>query len=269
MASHEIEGTGSPARMQRSSATNAPVRAPQGEPLDQRLPALIERRPQGLLLHGRISQLQRLVGNRTTGQVLSNALQRLLIQRSPWTGQTTAVGGLSQQLQQGLLLARGNPNALAVKPGWLLARCQEEILVEFNSNQATYRAEIGKKWDDTAGLQGKFTRDAWINQRLPLQRDMMLKGAGNRVKQRTGEQQGVAVDDQFKWNATFNNLDGDLPGVKGAGGYGEYYAEPAPGDTVQAGFWGRNRILHCTLVGPHQDSWWATADHYTTFVKVV
>ena len=74
---------------------------------------------------------------------------------------------------------------------------------------------------------------------------------------------------EFKWNAVFNNLDGDLPGVKGAGGYGEYYAEPGPGDLIQDGFWGRNRVLHCSQAGPYQNSWWATADHYTTFTKVV
>ncbi len=270
MASHEIEGTVRKARTLRGSAAKAPVGAPLLEPhVDQHLPSLIERGAQGLLMHGRISRLQRLVGNRATGQVLTNSLQRLLIQRSPWIDKTTAAAGLNQQLQQGLALAQGNPNALAAKPAWLLARVQQEITEEFNSDVATYTADIGQKWDDTPGLQGRFTRKAWIDQRLPQQKDMMLKGAAVRVKQRTGEQPGVAVDDQFKWNAVFNNLDGDLPGVKGAGGYGEYYAEPDPGDPVQAGFWGQNRVLHCTQAGPHQDSWWATADHYTTFAKVV
>jgi len=270
MASHEIERPVRKARTLRTSAAQSPEGAPQLEPhVDQHLSSLIERGAHGLLLHGPISRLQRLVGNRTTGQVLSNSLQRLLIQRTPWAGETTAAGGLNQQLQQGLALAQANPNALPAKPAWLLVRVQAEITEEFNNNRATYTADIGKKWDDTPGLQGKFTRAAWIDQRLPLQQDMMLKGAPVRVKQRTGEQPGVPVADQFKWNAVFNNLDGDLPGVKGAGGYGEYYAEPGPGDLIQDGFWGRNRVLHCSQAGPHQNSWWATGDHYTTFTKVV
>lgn len=39
----------------------------------------------------------------------------------------------------------------------------------------------------------------------------------------------------MKWGAAFNNDDGDLPGVAGAGGYREYYVEKAPADATYHG----------------------------------
>ncbi|MDA1010343.1 MAG: hypothetical protein O2888_02580 [Chloroflexi bacterium] len=67
---------------------------------------------------------------------------------------------------------------------------------------------------------------------------------------------------ELKWKAAFNNSDGFLPGDRGAGGYGEYYAEPAPSDAPSSGFWGQNRVLQGA------GAWWVTADHYKNFVKV-
>ena len=55
-----------------------------------------------------------------------------------------------------------------------------------------------------------------------------------------------------------------MPGITGAGGYKEYYAEKSAG---QKGFWGENRIVKqlndptSFAVGGY---WWATSDHYTT-----
>ena len=75
-------------------------------------------------------------------------------------------------------------------------------------------------------------------------------------------------DGSFKWAETFNNSDGDLPGVAGAGGYHEYYAERDPADT-SPGFWGRNRVLHNITTGnPHAGTWFVTNDHYTNFKKI-
>ena len=74
-----------------------------------------------------------------------------------------------------------------------------------------------------------------------------------------------------QWGATHANNGGLLPGVVGAGGYKEYYAEPEP-DAV--GYWnasaanrlqplGKNRILKQTNASAAY--WWASSDHYTTY----
>ena len=71
-----------------------------------------------------------------------------------------------------------------------------------------------------------------------------------------------------QWGAAHKNLGGLLPGVTGAGGYMEYYAEPSPDaatywETNQKQPLGKNRILKQTnVVGTTY--WWASADHYNT-----
>lgn len=67
---------------------------------------------------------------------------------------------------------------------------------------------------------------------------------------------------QNKWGSTYYNEDGSLPGVKGAGGYQEFYAQPTTGPCV--GIWGSNRILRQTN-DPTGTYYWSTNNHYTTF----
>ncbi len=68
-----------------------------------------------------------------------------------------------------------------------------------------------------------------------------------------------------KFGSTFFNDDGSLPGVRGAGGYKEYYAEPSAGACV--GVWGSNRILKQTN-DPTGTYYWATSNHYKTFTYI-
>jgi len=70
----------------------------------------------------------------------------------------------------------------------------------------------------------------------------------------------------FKWSRTFANNAGGLPGVAGAGGYNEYYAQPSAGYTGDD-VWGQNRVLRQTN-DPDGTFWWTTADHYTTYKYV-
>lgn len=74
---------------------------------------------------------------------------------------------------------------------------------------------------------------------------------------------------QHSWGSTHNNNSGLLPGVKGAGGYVEYYARPA---TDLAAYWqahqkqplGKNRIIKQVNVSG-KTYWWASPDHYNSY----
>jgi hypothetical protein len=72
------------------------------------------------------------------------------------------------------------------------------------------------------------------------------------------------------WAHGHNNNEGNKPGVAGAGGYKEYYAEPDPDaatwwDTDKGTFpLGKNRILQQTNSSDGLKYWWASTDHYTT-----
>lgn len=68
-----------------------------------------------------------------------------------------------------------------------------------------------------------------------------------------------------KWGSTYFNEDGQLPGIRGAGGYREYYAQPTTGPCV--GDWGSNRVL-MQVNDPTDTYWWVTNDHYHTFTYV-
>jgi len=80
---------------------------------------------------------------------------------------------------------------------------------------------------------------------------------------------GHAGQYQARWARRFNNHDGRLPGVRSAGGYNEYYAQPTVGWVPAAGQvpWGSNRVLRQTN-DPTGTYWWVTNDHYNTFTYV-
>jgi hypothetical protein len=68
------------------------------------------------------------------------------------------------------------------------------------------------------------------------------------------------------WGLVHNNAEGHLPGVVGAGGYKEYYCEPAGGAAANYAAdsdhpFGKNRVLLQTNAAGSA-YWWATDDHY-------
>jgi hypothetical protein len=70
---------------------------------------------------------------------------------------------------------------------------------------------------------------------------------------------------QHKWGKPYNNNDGNLPGVVGAGGYNEYYAQP---DSSSSDIFGKNRILRQTNDPDGLTYWWATSDHYVSVAHI-
>lgn len=240
--------------------------------------------PTSLTTHS-ILRYQSLLGNQGIQRLLARkALTKkqmsaapTSIQRVQWTtGDTIQASALSGELSAGLLLAQGNPSSLSPYPLWLTTRVQQQIEEEVTANKSIYESEAKKKWDSTEGIRnawsGKGGETAFIAD-FVSKKNAILRNSGSvnqRVKQRTGQQTGVNVDDQFKWNVDFQNKDGDLPGIKGAGGYKEYYAEPDSSDLVSAGFWGQNRVLHNITSGEtHSGKWWVTSDHYKNYKLVV
>jgi hypothetical protein len=59
-----------------------------------------------------------------------------------------------------------------------------------------------------------------------------------------------------RWNDYHGNNGGDLPGIRGAGGYTEFYVRKVPGDT--SGFWGARRLVRHTATG----RWYFSRTHY-------
>lgn len=182
--------------------------------------------------------------------------------RVPWTvTDTIAEAALSPQLQAALTLARANPDTLPALPAYVMPNA--EVGMEWakwrDDEYADFLLKAQPGWDklpDVAqkrlGSIGAYSKGAW-DKKLPGIR----QGFESRVKS------------EFKWNAEFNNTDGDLPGTAGGGGYREYYAEPSAGYVAPGYTWGRNRILHkVDAVGGHLDSWWVTDDHYVNFKLV-
>ncbi len=70
---------------------------------------------------------------------------------------------------------------------------------------------------------------------------------------------------KHKWGRPYNNNDGNLPGVAGAGGYNEYYAQP---DSAATEIFGKNRILRQTNDPDGKTYWWASSDHYTNVAHI-
>jgi hypothetical protein len=216
---------------------------------------------------GSEAPLQRVPANRALpGRLEQSAYLDSVVQRVQWTNQTTARAGLSAQLGAGIDLARANQTGLAQKPAWILSRVQDDIQEKWNVNgRAAKQTEFEAKWDTKPEIQVSNPNKAvWVAAQVAKALTARLAGAASQVKQRVGEQPGVPVADQFKWNVDFNNSDGFLPDLAGAGGYKEYYAEPNPADPPSGGFWGQNRVLR----GVNDGTWWVTADHYENFTKV-
>jgi hypothetical protein len=59
-----------------------------------------------------------------------------------------------------------------------------------------------------------------------------------------------------RWNDYHGNNAGDLPGIRGAGGYTEFYVRKITGDT--SGFWGARRLVRHTATG----RWYFSRTHY-------
>jgi ribonuclease len=229
----------------RPSASTAPPRAA-APPLAQHLHAL-----------------QRAIGNRAVARIVSpRTPARRSVARVPWTpADTIAAAALSPQLAAALALARANPDALPNLPAYVMPNA--EVGMEWtrwrDDEYADFLQKAKPGWDklpavaqSKLGNIGAYSQAAWTK-KLPSVR----QGFESRVQS------------EFKWNATFNNTNGDLPGTAGAGGYREYYAEPNAGYVSPGYTWGRNRILHkVDAVGGHLDSWWVTDDHYVNFKLV-
>ena len=173
-----------------------------------------------------------------------------------------AAGSLNAELQAGLALAHANPvNKPHPLPAWVRTRVEtaenyhQQIIDETNRLNAVNR----NKYDTTPGISNAHAnRDVWVTAQTAKAMPKFQNGLNLSIDN--------IVNRDFKWNEDYENRDGKIPGVKGAGGYREYYAEPAPG---ASGTWGRNRILRkTTAIGGHANSWWATSDHYGFLYKI-
>jgi len=223
-------------------------------------PALIPDVAQQPLIAPRSSQ--------RTAQATRAIMPRLLpgrsvpvIQRVKWVGAEIGKALLSQQLRNALDLAIAHPDDTPPLPDWVKTRLIEEdnrqILVEHGPKATKLADEAWGKIPSQG--QSKLVKGTFISEKISKYMDMVRAGQENRVRMLLEN-----LDGGYKWNVVFKNTDGDLPGVAGAGGYREYYAEPSPSDPPSAGFWGQNRILRSLSDG----SWWATSDHYTNYIKV-
>ncbi|GAC1371090.1 MAG: hypothetical protein NVSMB32_15340 [Actinomycetota bacterium] len=196
-----------------------------------------------------------------------------------WPGTAVKASSLSTQLQEGLTLAQSAPatqppdQPLCLRSR--LLRDDEDRIVVPKKGEAAAGADTA--WGKLAeGAKARLVEATWKAEKADKLIHAVVAGQDSRIAAAFRQRLlGVAPDGKvmaagaFEWAASFMNSDGDLPGVKGAGGYHEYYAEPDPGDPPSAGFWGQNRILHNHTSGAdHSGSWWVTHDHYTNFVKV-
>jgi hypothetical protein len=177
-----------------------------------------------------------------------------------------STASLSPQLRLGLTEAQASPAAKpAPLPHWV--EHAVKIAIDYNGQVARKQTQLdvdnGARWDGIAAIQiHNPVKAAWV----------AAQGTKAMTAFRNGLDLSVqhTINSDFKWNENFGNSDGKLPGVKGAGGYKEYYAPPTPGTTGgENGTWGKNRILRKTsAVGGYANSWWATKDHYNYFYKV-
>jgi guanyl-specific ribonuclease Sa len=77
-----------------------------------------------------------------------------------------------------------------------------------------------------------------------------------------GEAPALTHPTGAKFGDTFNNDQGRLPGVRGAGGYKEYYVEKNP-DSAE--YHGKRRIVVSDATG----FVYLTLDHYDTFQRII
>lgn len=193
------------------------------------------------------------------------------IQRVAWTAaDTTAAGALAAHLAAGYAAAVASPGAKPAAPAWTANRAQDADPWVHATEQANADAAAAAAWlripaAGQTAILNKQTQAAWEAQKATV-----LYNAKHASKIAQWPITGTAKwNNEAKWGTAFGNDQGFLPGVAGAGGYGEYYCEPS-GLIAAEGFWGRNRVLHETTgAGPHANAWFATSDHYDNFTKIV
>ncbi|MEH2027375.1 eCIS core domain-containing protein [Nostoc sp.] len=202
----------------------------------------------------------------TGNSQISSLAQPGCLQMVPWnSANTTAVGGLSSSLNAGYALATASPNARPAVPPWVTNR----VAADNPWNDSTERAESDKTALDAWNRLPKSAQDK-IPDEITWKMNRSDKDYNNRMTVHHNQWPITAAAKWLtaSWNAPWNNNDSDLPGLAGAGGYAEYYAEPT-GAIAAEGFWGRNRIVRDTTgAGPHANHWWATSDHYNNFTRV-
>ena len=196
-----------------------------------------------------------------------------VLQRTPWKADGTddrTKAALSAELRNGVEAAVASPAAVpdTVKT-WVKERVKEDL------DYDTKLANIDSEAEASAEA-------AWLKAREAMMKGKELKNEPaiksdfvSRTKAANVPKLTKKLDDtvhakmrdqaltELKWRAAFQNTDGDLPGVAGAGGYDEYYAKPDPADAVAGGFWGQNRVLHAA-----GGTWYVTADHYEHYLRV-
>lgn len=193
--------------------------------------------------------------------VLQKQEDDLIVDVLSWN--TVPASSLSLELQEGLAHARGSadakPNPL---PAWVRATVESATgyEAEIVAERARLTAINKQQYDAKPAISSNNPdKEDWVTKQVDKAMAKFVNGLNLSVQS--------TIDLGFKWNEDYANRDGKLPGIKGAGGYKEYYAPPAPG---AIGTWGKNRILHkINAIGGHDDSWWATSDHYGFFHKVV
>ncbi len=228
-----------------------------------------------------------------TGQPSIKITQPPVIQMTKWVDEPagrTARSQLSPQLLAGLNLAIANPrhDLPPPNPQWVIDRT---IIVYERNQRAVFRAAAQDDWTNLVEkvkvsfrYQNKVPTPALILAEIRKRRkDDTLDEAkfidseeAKRFDVWSTKMAWEVYDKEWKekWGAVWNNDDGDLPGQKGAGGYQEFYApasgsNPFPSDAGGEGIFGKNRILHkFTPDGGHDNSWWASPDHYNTFYLI-
>jgi len=202
--------------------------------------------------------------------------------------QQQAKATLSPELQAGLALAQAHPAKLddANVPAWVAARVDKEWgekqLPAFTTLWQQQKANVLAKQSLTK-LKRKPTADelaaAEIDVRANNQADLDLYVQNKLPDAMSGWKKTQLAERtevlQKKWAETWANNSG-LPGVKGAGGYQEYYAGPDPASSTLSDhkFFGKNRILHnvsglpATADAAYANKWYATGDHYVTFTLI-
>ncbi|WP_445627015.1 eCIS core domain-containing protein [Nostoc sp. DSM 114167] len=211
----------------------------------------------------RTSQRKRAI---TGNSQISSLAQPGYLQMVPWNAaNTTPVGSLSSSLSAGYALATTSPNARPPAPSWVTDRVAEDnpwnedterIVSENVALDAWNKLPVNAKArnDETTWRNARSEKD--YNNRMNVHKNQWSINAQRRWL-------------TASWNVSWNNNDGDLPGLAGAGGYAEYYAQPT-GVIAAEGFWGRNRIVRDTTgAGPHANHWWATSDHYNNFTRII
>jgi hypothetical protein len=199
--------------------------------------------------------------------------------------------GTSLELQEAITKLENGDNSV---PPWVNSRAKRAIryAAQIMNWKGKYFNNIGPFWDNKPDPARKsFVRKMLVAKRsLPktFNDDWLVKDKKSAWKQEWMKYQieNIATEKswlkfkkgldhslkkevtdreaEYKWGDWFQNSDGNLPGVAGAGGYLEYYAEPNLLHHTAGGFWGANRILAGVVSGKV----WVTENHYQNFTRV-